>query len=74
MNFKEIINRPETSPFNESEMVFVVEKYIEEKKGSVKHIDIRKNINDTFRYIRDIYMLSSFFAVACAYFREKEKK
>jgi hypothetical protein len=74
MNLQEITNRSETSPFDQSEMVFVVEKYIEAKKGSIKRINIEKNINNSFHYIRDIYMLSSFFAVACAYFREKEKK
>jgi len=74
MNLQEITNRSETSPFDQSEMVFVVEKYIEAKKGSIKRINIEKNINNSLHYIRDIYMLSSFFAVACAYFREKEKK
>lgn len=45
MVVEEIVNRPTSQPVDQSEMIYVVEQYIKDKKGVEVDINLLKGIN-----------------------------
>ena len=74
MNLREIVQRPKNLPFDNDEMVFVVENYIKDKTGKKVDINILKDLHNIHRfafepmYVQECTKLMSAFCVAQNYY------
>jgi len=72
MNLREIVQRPKNLPFDNDEMVFVVENYIKDKTNKKVDINILKNLHNIQRFafepIQECTKLMSAFCVAQNYY------
>ena len=76
MNLQEIIARDNRTPLETHEMQYVVQEYINEKKGADVRINLTKGLNqhDPFfpiEYMNEINKLIQAFNVAQGYFLTK---
>lgn len=74
MTVSDIISKPESEPVEVGEMVFVVERYIMEKKGVVVKINpyARMPVMSPIVIAQIVALLFQAYAVAYAYFKNKE--
>lgn len=79
MNLQEIINRPDGANFEVQELAFVVEKYIEQKKGREVRINLTKGLHPRHPFFRNMYYsqvkkLMVAYSVAESYFKQQNLK
>ena len=72
MNLQEIVSRPITSPFEDTEMAYVIEEYIFEKKKERIKIDLMSVYHGMFS--PHYFTFINCFDIAKEYYNDKAKK
>jgi len=71
MNIKEIVNRPEHLPIDETEACYLIEEYVKAKKG----VSIKAYIEKEYGVLhlqKEYALMSKMLPYAVAYFKQQE--